>query len=50
MEIKLNVTLDEAKGIMAILGDLPTKAGAWPLLNKINEQIAEQLPKEETKD
>ena len=50
MEIKLSVTLDEAKGIMVILGDLPTKAGAWPLLAKINQQIAEQLPKEEPKE
>jgi hypothetical protein len=50
MEIKLSVTLDEAKGIMAILGDLPTKAGAWPLLAKINQQIVDQLPKEEPKE
>lgn len=50
MEIKLTVTLDEAKGIMAVLGDLPTKAGAWPLLSKINQQLVEQLPQEEPKE
>jgi hypothetical protein len=50
MELTLTVTLDEAKGIMAVLGDLPTKAGAWPLLAKINQQISEQLPKEEPKE
>jgi len=38
MEIKLNLTVDEVNAIMAMLGDMPTKTGAWILLMKIKEQ------------
>jgi len=44
--IKLELTLDEVKGLLAVLGDLPTKTGAWMLLKKIDEQASSQLPKE----
>lgn len=41
--IKLELSLDEVKGILAILGDLPTKTGAWILLKKIDEQASSQI-------
>lgn len=49
-EIVFTVTLDEAQGILAIIGSIPTKSGAWPLLAKLDQQIAQQLnsPKGET--
>jgi hypothetical protein len=45
--IKLELTLDEVKGILTVLGDLPTKTGAWPLVKKIEEQAEAQLPPED---
>ena len=45
--IKLEVTLNEVEGILAGLGELPTKSGAFALLMKIRAQTEAQLPKEE---
>ena len=45
--IKLEVTLNEVEGILAGLGELPSKSGAFPLLMKIRAQAEAQLPKEE---
>jgi hypothetical protein len=47
--IKLEVTLNEVEGLLAGLGELPTKTGAFPLLMKIRAQTEAQLPKEEQK-
>jgi hypothetical protein len=48
--ITLNVTLNEVEGILAGLGELPTKTGAFALLMKIRAQTEAQLPKEEPKE
>ena len=45
--IKLDVTLNEVEGILAGLGELPTKTGAFGILLKIKAQVDAQLPKEE---
>ena len=45
--IKLELTIEEINGILSVLGDLPTKTGAWVLLNKIKEQAESQVSKEE---
>lgn len=45
--IKLELTVEEVNGILAVLGDMPTKSGAWPLVMKIKEQAESQVPKEE---
>jgi hypothetical protein len=45
--IKLEVTLNEVEGILAGLGELPTKSGAFALLMKVRAQTEAQLPKEE---
>jgi hypothetical protein len=42
MNITLELTVDEVNGILTVLGDLPTKTGAWPLVKKIEEQAAAQ--------
>jgi hypothetical protein len=47
--IKLELTLDEVNGIMAALGELPTKTNAFMLMAKINGQAQPQIPKEEPK-
>lgn len=46
MTIKLELTLDEVNGILAALGELPTKTNAMFLIQKIQAQAAAQLPKE----
>ena len=47
--IKLEITLNEVEGILAGIGELPTKTGAFALLMKIRAQTETQLPKEELK-
>ena len=50
MEITLKLSVEEVNAILSVLGDLPTKTGAYPLVLKIKSQAEEQLPKpEETK-
>lgn len=46
-QITLNVTLNEVEGILAGLGELPSKTGAFPLIMKIQAQVQFQLPKTE---
>lgn len=46
MGINLKLTVDEVNAILGVLGDLPTKSGAWPLVLKIQEQAKTQLPQE----
>jgi hypothetical protein len=44
--IKLELVIEEVNAILGVLGDLPTKTGAWVLLSKIKEQAESQVPKE----
>ena len=41
--IELKLTVEEVNAILAVLGDLPTKSGAWPLVVKIKEQAEPQV-------
>ena len=43
--IKLELSLEETNAILQVLGELPTKTGAFPLLLKIKEQADAQMPK-----
>jgi len=45
--IKLELSIEEVNGILGVLGDLPTKTGAWVLLNKIKEQASPQVQQPE---
>jgi len=45
--IKLDLTIDEVNFVLQVLGELPTKSGAWMLLQKIKEQANPQVPKQE---
>lgn len=48
--IKLELEINEVNAILGVLGDLPTKTGAWVLLAKIKEQADPQVPVEELKE
>jgi hypothetical protein len=48
-EITLTLTLDEVNGVLAGLGELPSKTGAWNLIVKIQEQAQPQIPAPEEK-
>ena len=44
--ITLTLGLDEINGILAALGELPTKTNAFLLADKIRVQTSSQLPSE----
>jgi hypothetical protein len=45
--IKLELSIDAVNFILQVLGELPTKTGAFPLVMNIKEQADPQVPKEE---
>ena len=47
VKLNLELTFDEVNGIIASLGELPTKTNAMFLVQKIQAQAAPQLPKSE---
>ena len=47
--IKLELSPEAVNFVLQVLGDLPTKSGAYPLVMKIKEQAEPQIPKEEPK-
>jgi hypothetical protein len=44
--IKLELSIDAVNFILQVLGELPTKTGAFPLVMNIKEQADPQVPKE----
>jgi hypothetical protein len=48
-EINLVLTIEEVNALLNVLGELPTKTGAWNLVVKIKQQAETQVekPKEE---
>ena len=40
--ITYTVTTEEAEDILRVLGSLPTQSGAYPLFQKLAEQLKEQ--------
>ena len=48
--ITLELTAEEVNAILQVLGELPSKSGAWPLIVKIKEQAESQVETEEEKD
>ena len=41
--IKLELSIEEVNAILGVLGDLPSKTGAFPLMMKIKEQAESQV-------
>tara|TARA_R100000329_G_scaffold122958_1_gene101522 strand:- start:1395 stop:1547 length:153 start_codon:yes stop_codon:yes gene_type:complete len=48
--IQLELSAEEINAILQVLGDLPTKTGAWPLVTKIKEQAEQQVEPEVESD
>lgn len=46
-EINLSLTVEEINGVLGVLGDLPTKSNAFPLLMKIKQQAEAQVKQDE---
>jgi hypothetical protein len=46
--IKLDLTIEEVNGILAALGELPTKTNAMFLIQKIQAQAQPQVPDNDT--
>jgi hypothetical protein len=42
-DITLTLTAEETNAILQVLGDLPTKSGAWNLVVKIKGQAEQQM-------
>ena len=47
MDVELKVTLEEAVGIVNLIGSLPTAQSAFPLFQKLKAQVEPLLPKPE---
>jgi hypothetical protein len=47
-EIELKLSIEEVNSLLGVLGELPTKTGAWNLVVKIKQQAEAQVQKEET--
>ena len=45
--VKLELSVEEVNAILQVLGDLPTKTGAWPLIVKIKQQAEPQVPEDD---
>jgi len=45
--IKLELSIEEVNFILTVMGNLPTKTGAWELLKRIKEQADPQVPPQE---
>jgi len=45
--ITLELSIEEVNAVLNVLGELPTKSGAWPLIVKIKEQAEPQGPAED---
>lgn len=46
-EINLVLSVEEVNGILQVLGELPTKSGAYVLLTKIKQQAEAQVAKQD---
>ena len=42
--MNLNLETEEVQSILNVLGELPSKSGAWPLMMKIQAQAQAQSP------
>ena len=45
--MNINLEENEINAILAVLGDLPSKSGTWPLMMKIKVQADAQMVKTE---
>jgi len=43
MDVNLSLNVDEVNFLLQVLGELPTKTGAWNLVQKVKQQAESQL-------
>ena len=48
--IQLELSAEEINAILQVLGELPSKTGAWPLIMKIKEQAEQHVEPEVESD
>jgi hypothetical protein len=48
-DVELKLSLEEAVGIVNLLGSLQTSQGAYPLFLKLKSQVEPHLPKSDEK-
>ena len=48
--ITLELQIEEVNSLLQVLGELPSKTGAWPLMMKIKEQAERQVEPEAESD
>ena len=48
--ITLELQVEEVNSLLQVLGELPSKTGAWPLMMKIKEQAEGQVEPEAESD
>ena len=41
--MQIEMTVEEVNFILKVLGDLPTKSGAWPLIVSLKDQAESQV-------
>jgi hypothetical protein len=46
-DIQLSLTAEEVNGILNMLAEMPTKTNAWPVMQKIQQQVKDQTYKPE---
>jgi hypothetical protein len=46
-DIQLYLTAEEVNGILNMLAEMPTKTNAWPVMQKIQQQVKDQTYKPE---
>ena len=44
--INLELSVDEVNFILQVMGELPSKSGAFPLMIKVKEQAEKQVPQD----
>lgn len=49
MNFILQLEENEAAFVLQVIGNLPTQTGAFPLFQKLQEQVKAQMPKPEEK-
>lgn len=49
-DITLSLSVDEVNAILQVLGELPSKTGAWPLIVKVKEQAEAQIKQPEAQE
>jgi len=50
MELELKLSVDEINSLLQVLGELPTKAGVYPLAMKIKLQADAQVSQPQTEE